>query len=80
MRPEHLARAGELADEVEMVKQILPTSSGSTHYKLCAYDLMLMYCAGYGVVYSIHGIYSHASDLTLLALGNPEIVGVLGEG
>jgi len=43
MRPEHLVRAGELADELEMVQQILPTTLGSTHYKLCAYDLMLMY-------------------------------------
>jgi hypothetical protein len=39
-----------------------------------------MWCAGYGVVYLIHDIYSHVSDLALLALRNPEIVGILGEG
>jgi hypothetical protein len=41
---------------------------------------LFRYCAGYGVSYLIHGIYSHVSDLALLALRNPEIVGVLGEG
>jgi hypothetical protein len=34
----------------------------------------------FSIVYSIHGIYSHVSDLALLALRNLEIVGVLGEG
>jgi hypothetical protein len=36
-------------------------------------------CTSYDVVYSIHGISSHVSDLALLALRNLETTGMLGE-